>query len=51
MLKGKILFDSTSQLRKAITIIDEIAHQNGYKIAGFENRLDSIMEEDVVFKL
>ena len=43
MLKGKILFDSVSQLRKAITIIDENVHQNGYKITGFEDRLDNIM--------
>lgn len=44
MLKGKILFDSVSQLRKAINIIDEIVDQNGYKITGFEDRLDNIMD-------
>jgi hypothetical protein len=43
MLKGKILFDSWPQLKKAIAIIDETAHLNGFKISGFEDRLDNIM--------
>lgn len=51
LLRAKIMFDSTVNLKKALNAADELCLKNGFKIIEMENRLDKEQTQDYVLKI
>ena len=51
LVRGKIMFDSIEDLRKAIDACDKLCHLRGYQIIELDNRLAKPQTMDVVLKI
>ncbi len=51
LLRAKIMFENTDNLKKALTLIDEACFKKGYNIIELDNRLEKEQTQDVVLKI
>ncbi len=51
LLRAKIMFENTDNIKKALTLLDEACFNKGYKIIELNNRLEKEQTQDIVLKI